>query len=415
MSVRAWRPYAIDDLGLQLSDTVIKYLLSSQSSFVIWPKTVKEFFDNITSAFSPTYMIWRRQSLEKFIKIAEIEPTLANSFIQEHSSYEWIHSITSQIASFATELEAKKIVQLDGSEDPAPSAPAFRPLGHITQLEISGPTIKSAWVSNSITRQLEANCPQTVQWTPSQPGGLPVYHGTDANLRPGLGFSESLSRQPFDALIRQFNDNQMIPRRVGGIYTAFSPFRCYIWALFKAEVIQSIPSASIRSFSDQIWTSNGIGYRGLVLIQFSSTQPKPASLTSFTIARNDETPWFHLTKDIDRQGTSDFSSYAQITHQTAPVLPDLIHGLELPGPRQELTPYAQNHWRSVWTSERARDILNANHLETFAIAFNLVEDKVPESSKPKDQKTLKGEKMGTLHRAMRKARQRLSVSSFSSA
>ena len=294
--------------------------------------------------------------------------------------------------------------------------PSSQTVSQIIQLEIAGPSVKTAWNSNLTTRQLESDCPQSSNWTPAQPGGLSVFHGTDAQFRPERGFKESLSEFPFRALTRQFDPNQIAPSRVGAIYTAFSPLRCFMWALFKAEVIQSIPSQSRLNHANQSWSSNGVNYRGLAVLQFASSQPQPASLTSHTIARDTESAWFDRTRNLEIERSHDFISYAQFTQDTVQTTYlDLIHGLEMSDARTQLMPYTRNHWRTVWTSDRARDILNANHLTTYAIALNITANVDPKFTKNKgainDRKEGSG-KRASMRRTLQRVTQKLSGGSL---
>ena len=246
-----------------------------------------------------------------------------------------------------------------------------------------------------------------------------MYHGTDAQYHEELEFNELLSQRPFATLDRMCAQNQMCPRRLGVVYTAFSPLRCYVWALFKAEIIQSIPAQSRLEYANQRWSSNGVEYRGLVLLQFTSAQPQPASLTSYVIPPGRESAWFELTKELDRRGvSSDFTSYSSFTNDTAQtMIPDMIHGLEILGARQQLSAYTKNHWRTVWTSDRARDILNANNLEVFAIAINVLNTEEPKSAKgaigkSKRDESPEGGKKGTVRRAIKKLGHKISTMSF---
>ena len=244
--IAQWELIACRDLGHLLQGAVLGIVSMKNKDFVLWPTTVSSFFHEITPAFNTEYMHWRAVAYLEFQDLVEEDgwssEFLRDTIIREHDLPHWVHMITQEIAIHAMRVGRLEIPQLDGPSTDG-SAPLTLPTSNspITQIRLSGPTLKQAWNSDPILRQLEHDCPGT-GWSPAQASGLPVYHGTNAQFGT-FGFNVLLSRSPFSALRRGFAmQNQMAPTSQPVLYTDFSPLRCYLWALFKSEVIRSIPN-----------------------------------------------------------------------------------------------------------------------------------------------------------------------------
>ena len=178
---------AIHDLGLLLQDAVLSLLRQSNLDFNWRRVTANELFDIISPAFSLDYMTWRWSSLLEFQRITDTDYEFTDSFIQEHTTGDCVCALTNQIASNGLSMD-KSITQFD---DPKMVSSLSSTISNrITQIDISGPTVKAAWYNNATTRQLESHLPQNTAWTPSQFSRLSVSHGTDAQFKAEHGFAE---------------------------------------------------------------------------------------------------------------------------------------------------------------------------------------------------------------------------------
>ncbi|KAN0068277.1 hypothetical protein V8E54_013473 [Elaphomyces granulatus] len=113
---------------------------------------------------------------------------------------EWIAEICEAIAfhCFNTVAPrgklAHRLPQYNGpSDDVGPSdntnpsdtlsqASAVDDGGPFKQITLVGPNLSEAWDRNPFTRDPENICP-SLNWSPSQPGGFYVYHGTAAHIK----------------------------------------------------------------------------------------------------------------------------------------------------------------------------------------------------------------------------------------
>ena len=140
--------------------------------------------------------------------------------------HSWIAEICQAIAlhcfkTVAPDGKRKPIPQHDGPSDtPAPQrsfqAGVTDDGGPFKQITLVGPNLYEAWNRLSFTRNLENECPQSPTWTPSQPGGMYVYHGTAAHLKNADYISDfilALANRPFNGLIGKSQRNQITQRK----------------------------------------------------------------------------------------------------------------------------------------------------------------------------------------------------------
>ena len=163
--IAKWEPSQVEDLGVMLKDAVLGFL-TSKNEISWWPKAVTKFFDEVGPAFEAEYMDWRYTAYKMFQVLTadqDAESKLGDACIQGRSTADWILCMTRKIASDAFRLSKPCIPQFDGSSDErlGSTSSTVVDLGSITQVNISGTTLKAAWNENRITQQLQHNCAGT--------------------------------------------------------------------------------------------------------------------------------------------------------------------------------------------------------------------------------------------------------------
>jgi hypothetical protein len=284
------------------------------------------------------------------------------------------------------------ISQYDGASDDAPSnAPLYEAGitddgGPFKQITLVGPNLLEAWNRLSFTRNLESSCLQSSTWTPSQPGGSYVYHGTAEHLAQPP-FISSLASRPFRGLQGTVRQNQITPaqKSLPILWTSFSPFRAFLWAVFAADIVRLVPGPSGQHRLTSSWQCGDRTYYGVVVIQFSSIQPNPPGCTSFTIPIGKEGHWM----DIARAGATTTIEPSSALSKGSE-WPDLMHGLEPLVSRQNLGLYIKQFWRTVWFGGGI-EALNCRHQQSLAIRYFLEPDSpAPPYNNPGDDKTRGG-------------------------
>ncbi|MBE3045229.1 hypothetical protein IMZ48_22290 [Candidatus Bathyarchaeota archaeon] len=170
------------------------------------------------------------------------------------------------------------IPQFDGTGDePTPPAP-------MKQIVLKGKTIKEAWAQNEDIRSMtEFERLPHQNWTPSVPGGAPVFHGTSRHLKSADGEANidlAFSQNP-TGLERVEGLTQLYPatKDLAGIFTSFSAIRSFLWSVFVGDVIQDPPGPSRATVLDKPFRMRDQPYKGVVLAQFHSTQPAPSGIS----------------------------------------------------------------------------------------------------------------------------------------
>ncbi|KAF4119661.1 hypothetical protein GMORB2_4570 [Geosmithia morbida] len=139
--------------------------------------------------------------------------------------------------------------------------------------------------------------------TPSATGGAPAFRGISypldhqgpAIVKNGIGSVPARFN-------RQAGASQLFPNGpYRGIYTDFSALRAFLWGVFQGEVAQDIPTAAYASVLEHDFMLRGETFRGILLFQFHTNQPRPPGLTSFTIPEGKESSWRTLCSTWPRQ------------------------------------------------------------------------------------------------------------------
>ena len=306
--------------------------------------------------------------------------------------------------------------QYDGPPDtPLPSIQAgvIDDGGPLKQVTLVGPNLYEAWNRLSFTRNLENTCLQPSTWTPSQPGGLYVYHGTVAHF-DHAHFISAIANRPFNALVGKSNRNQITQGKdsIPVVWTAFSPFRAFLWAVFLADVIGDIPGPTAQSRLTSVWQCGNKTYEGVIVFQFSSTQPSPPGCSSYTIPIGQEEQWSTIAHAGNRllpnnEPTKNlWAKFATIHNQAGGSgWPDLVHGLELRSSREILRRFTRQFWRTVWFGQGIQS-LNSSHSQSLAIRY-IIKPDLPQPPL-KDQESSTKDKGARYGKMMDKLKQRVS-------
>lgn len=158
------------------------------------------------------------------------------------------------------------------------------------------------------------------------------------------------------------------------VWTGFSPFRCFLWAVFIAEVVESVPSASrTKSPMKKKWQAGGITYEGVILFRFTSSQPHPTGCTSFVIPAGMEQEWKKLSNPVASvKSPAEHWRTFSATHKQTPgsEWPSVIHGMDLPNSISGLGPITlgTQHWHGMWHGDGI-NVLNSMHSQSMAVKY----------------------------------------------
>ncbi|KIH91807.1 hypothetical protein SPBR_01658 [Sporothrix brasiliensis 5110] len=271
----------------------------------------------------------------------------------------------------------------------------------IIDIDLVGPNIKAAWMANPVTRAMEdaavAPIRQDRNWSPTG-ASLPVYHGTTApavNTERAYAHNDiaariTLSNVTPSVLLPMVTPNQMAPayRALAAIYTGFSPFRCYLWALFHAEVIANIPTGSsvTRNMASR-WDCPHPPphqHRGIRLLKFCPQAGVMSTLPTFVLPDGAQDGWIRRVKEIgdqhqfdplsiDNEGPTEdlWQLFRDFHGQPAGTpWPSVLHCHEGQLQSRQLKHFTKQLWRTVW-HRRDCQVLNASLHSNMAISLTI--------------------------------------------
>lgn len=352
------------------------------------PTSVDDFITKMQGLFNAEFLQHFKEKCEAFDDLCGF--LLSDAFIGHLSYLQWAELIGSncfeaclrKVKGKNQMLKAKSTFtasQFDGSSD--------QPLP-VTQIHLKGEDLKQAWATNSDTARISAfERLQLRDWTPSAMGGAEVFHGTTACD----GMDQALASTP-TRLARSGLSSQVFPAGdTVAIFTSFSVMRSFLWAAFKAAVIEDPPGPTPSGLLRTPFQLRGQTYHGVIVIKFHSSQPAPGGLTNYQIPVGQESAWNHLVKQCGSSiimGREFWRNNARSIHgQSTGGFPDIVHGKDLPGLRNALGEFPCNKsllWQTAWISMEAADALNARAAHVYAISFE--REEAPQSQSKNGKK-----------------------------
>jgi hypothetical protein len=163
------------------------------------------------------------------------------------------------------------------------------------------------------------------------------------------------------------------------VWTAFSPFRTFLWAAFHADVICNFPTPIVSKLTSE-WKFENKTYKGVLLLQFSSNQPSPVGCSSYTIPPNQEEHWAAIATaggilPSEEPTRNLWERFVSIHGQVrGSEWPDVVHGLELPSSRGILRRFT-NH--KTMLAQRLIRALNSQHQQSLVIQYIHEPDLLP--------------------------------------
>lgn len=274
----------------------------------------------------------------------------------------------------------------------------------IQQINLEGATIAEAWCANATTNGLEGAAiaavgpnedPSTMRFRP-----LAVYHGTDPAI---IGSLETVEGPPHVRLNSSVNDNQVAPTAwnvLPVVWTGFSPLRCFLWAAFKAEVLQNIPTGTYKGRLEQSWNCNSDSdpihrHEGVTLLKFRPPLPSAPGQTHFVMPKGREAEWERIAKNYPGHGFGEhamitarvkylWDQFASIHGGALDTWPETIHCCEFGQRASMLRSFTKQLWRTVWF-DAGVEALNNSHEVTFAISFKQTISDPPHVSQNKEK------------------------------
>ncbi|KAH9228011.1 hypothetical protein K456DRAFT_1847364 [Colletotrichum gloeosporioides 23] len=342
----------------------------------------------VSLVFHPDVSAQIASNIEEFDEIAGVECT--DAFIGETKLRDWLkYLLDYTLSGLAGAGSAWSSTDDEGNPKelhpgPHPDFLKFlRPID-IEQIDLKGKNILEAWRSHPVTRSLSrlkdgqdelrhdpANLGQT--WTPATPVTNCVYTSTNEN------FIRETWHRPFLPLRREIEENQIMPRFVGGAITRFCPLREYLWTAFRTHMISLKPPVEELPHLRAPWTARDRElYRGVLLAQYNSIQPVPAELSHYLVPEGQETVWGGLSLNHWVGNAKAWDHYNQIHGQGHREWPHVVHVKAYPAPSSTTYQTRTNMWRTAWkngfNSEHNRDqkaimYLSSQHKATFAVSF----------------------------------------------
>ncbi|KAL1905081.1 hypothetical protein Sste5344_009130 [Sporothrix stenoceras] len=377
--------------------------------------------------YSTSFLAHLSDSAFKFDMVSgETEGSLSDVFFATETPKTWAQHIACAMAAAAEQAADAEIAPRPGHSSivvppsTSTSIPAASQAGNsssattatmlnppslstcpIIDIDLIGPTIKAAWRANPVTRAMEdkavAPVLQDHNWSPTD-ASLPVYHGTTApavNTERAYAHNNiaariTLSNVTPSVLLPMVTPNQMAPayRALAVIYTGFSPFRCFLWAVFHADVIANIPTdnSAINNMSSR-WDCPHPPqhqHRGIRLLKFCPQASAMNTLPTFVLPDGAQDGWIRRVREIgdqnqydplsiDNEGPTEdmWQLFRDFHGQPAGTpWPSILHYHEGELQSRILKYFTKQLWRTVW-HRRDCQVLNASLHSNMAINLTI--------------------------------------------
>lgn len=380
------------------------------------PVSTEDFLAKSACVFSPAFSAHLREKFNTFDVVCG--HPVADGFMSLDTTISWTSIITwNTLGHYLAIVEKEDIDEEEDKKKPTEKKPLRfgvpqfdgtdegpLPPQEITQITLRGTTISQAWANSEAVRDFtEFDRINLQNWSPSVPGGAPVFRGTSTHLETSEWeqiMDHELSTNP-TALGRVGGKTQLFPESndCQGIYTSFSALRSFLWAVFHGEVIQDPPRPTAAATLRKPFRMRNQDFRGVLLLMFNTHQPAPPGMSSYQIPAGQEEAWLRAVNVESRYRSSSRNpwtgQFKEIHGKDTTCFPDVIHGRDLPTLRTQLRAFPCNQallWQSAWMSEGAAYSLNRGIAGIYAISF--------EVDPPLVEETKKRGKVGTLGRKL---------------
>ncbi|KAL2761131.1 hypothetical protein ACRALDRAFT_1066500 [Sodiomyces alcalophilus JCM 7366] len=345
------------------------------------PISVDDFIANMQGLFNDQFLQNFKEKCEAFDNLCG--SPVSDAFIGHYSYLQWATIIGDGCFDAC----------FDGTSD-EPDEPL-----PVTQIHLRGKTLKQAWQTNPDAPFISTfERLRLVGWTPSATNGAEVFHGTT----PTTAVMESLASTP--TRLSRFTSRSQIfpPGETQAIFTSFSVMRAFLWAVFKASVIEDPPGPTESNALRNTFEFRGQTYQGVVVIKFWSSQPAPNGLTHYQIPVGQETEWSSLAMQESSGKAGDFwrNVVRSIHGQSTDDFPDLVHGKDLPYIQSALGQFPCNKnllWQTAWISAEAAQALNARAAHIYMISFE--REETTQSATESEPQSGKRERVGEFARS----------------
>ena len=263
----------------------------------------------------------------RFDRVSGLEDEhVSDTFIQSATADYWVGKIVHAMAMGAVEAvtqrqerEVEREREKDGKEkegdegekEKKPDPKRKTCPCAITDVQLSGHSIREAWMANTVLRGLENDATRPVdcsaQWRPRPDSRMPVYISTVAPFtgdrceQSDIRLAMVLAN--FDALPRVVDGrataNRLVPDSLPVVWTAYSPLRAFLWSLFHTEVITNTYGGADNT--QRAWECLRLmpvaphTHAGVVLITFRpDTGDKGDRKHVFTVPKNSTASWYRL-------------------------------------------------------------------------------------------------------------------------
>lgn len=363
------------------------------------PSSAKDLFSRASSVFSTSFVAHLELRFREFDILCG--GPAADTFLSAGTYQTWTNTIADNAFRYylATTSKEQHLEEPSRTSPESVSIPQFdapfeapAPIP-ISQIHLKGSTLKQAWAENNDLRQLFPFERLPLQsWTPSTPGGAPIFHGTSHHLQDArcqADLDSALASYP-TRLVRAPGRTQLYPlsHGISGFCTSFSALRSFLWAVFMSEVIQDPPRPSRASSLQQTFHMRGEAFTGIILVEFHSNQPAPPGLDWYQIPNGREEEWSSIALSLGPYMSTTTNIWTDdlkaIHGQDTPKFPDIVHGKDLPPLQNSLRAFPCQRallWQSAWMSEKAMVALNQRVSAIHAISFERTGPLAPEKKK----------------------------------
>ncbi len=275
----------------------------------------------------------------------------------------------------------------------------------IIQIEISGPSLKEAWVNHNLDRYFTNPLPD---FTPNSMSSLSVYHGTHGVFTT----DENIPQRIIDRGLRlSFGGrNELSPSN--SIHLSYYALRSFLWSLFRSNMADTFVFSERERALQKEWRVDGQTYRGLFIVQYSFPLPPREGVTLATIDADRIGRWRDAAQAAWRRSQDELDGYwrrnADIHGSGQDRFPDVIAAQELPQTELALGSWfgrgllRRPVWRVAITTPTGADYLESRRTVHYAISYVQTAAAVDKTRETKQQRRFRSSIRAKVHGLKRK-------------